>query len=1485
MHPSTPPLSTPTGDSALLQAIERLDIHQHLCLIYEAPQEQFAAVVPFMRIGIERGQQCVYIADENTIETVRQALEEGGIDTASAIHSGGLRLVTKRETYLKEGRFDPDKMIAFLDQCLQSAQTDGFSALRITGEMTWALGREPGNDRLIEYEAKLNQFFPSHDALAICQYNRQRFPAAIIRDVIRTHPMVIFGNTVCQNYYYVPPEEMLTPDSTDEEVDRLLHMIRQREVTEKKLTDQQARLTSLIDAITESAFLMDTQGTILSLNKTLAERLGSTIEEMLGRNIYDFLPPDIAQRRRGYVEQVITSGQSIRVEDEHLGRIIDHCIYPVTGNDGRVNALAVFGMDITDHKHAEEALCSAEEQYRAIANYTFDWENWIDPNGRLKWVSPSVACMTGYTVQECLSMPDYPMPLIHPEDREAVTQWMQQAADESMHNCEIRIVCKDGTVKWASVYSQPIYDDQGAQLGHRSSIRDITERKNAELALQKSEARYRALAQNFPHGALFLFDQDYCYLIADGESFKVAGLNPEEVVGRKIEEVFPELWETIKPHCDAALEGQRVHYEIEYKGRIYSNYTLPLESPSASGRQAIDVTLDITERKQMESHNRLLADIVKRSQDFIGVADMNQKAIYVNPAGQAMVGLDGDEAVRQTQISDYFFPEDLPFVEQHIIPALQNEGRWAGEFRFRNFKTGQPVYVLYDLFRTEDPETGQATQYTTITRDISDHKAAEEALKQSEKRLGEQFNLQKSLLDNIPDPAWLKDAQGRFLDVNEAWCRFVGKTREEAVGHTAAEFMPPNRAGIICEHDEAAIQSGQMIMVEEVLEDTEGQPHWFETIKSPIFDEQGTIIGTTGIAHDITERQQAEAASRQAAGQWQTTFDAVGDAIWLLDNDSRIIRCNRAAEELYDTNIEKIYGRPCWEIVHGTHTAPENCPHQRLPESQKREMTETAIGNCWYRVVVDPVFDEAGRLTGAVHIMSDITSRKMAEETLRRSEEKHRTILETAMDGFWLVDINGRLLEVNASYCKMSGYSEEELLSMTMADIEANESIEKIAERKERIKSVGEERFETRHRRKDGSIFDVEICVQYRPIEEGRFVAFLRDITERKQREQEKELLEAELRQSQKLEAVGQLAGGMAHDFNNLLTVIAGHAEMVKEEIQPDHLAQESLDMILDAAEQATGVTKSLLTFSRKVEGHVEQIVPRTVVHEVAHLLNRLLPRSIELTLEAPEEPRCYILADHVQLKQAILNLAINARDAMPNGGRLQIACRTETENVTKGQAGLINYVGIEVSDTGTGIAPQMMEKIFDPFFTTKSRGQGTGLGLSIVHGIVKNLGGRIEVQSDPGQGSSFKLLLPCILGEPESKAALTNEKTAKGKGETILLADDNDNIVTLLSRILSSHGYRVVTAQDGEAMLESWKQYQDKIGAIIADNDMPKRTGIDALVLIRQSGCRIPAILITGDVESSGHLESDPQTKILYKPFPVNDLAKHVRDLLDKQA
>ncbi len=415
-------------------------------------------------------------------------------------------------------------------------------------------------------------------------------------------------------------------------------------------------------------------------------------------------------------------------------------------------------------------------------------------------------------------------------------------------------------------------------------------------------------------------------------------------------------------------------------------------------------------------------------------------------------------------------------------------------------------------------------------------------------------------------------------------------------------------------------------------------------------------------------------------------------------------------------------------------------------------------------------------------IIQDITERKKAEIALRESGELHRAILQTAMSGFWLTDIQGRILEANERYCQMSGYSMEELLTMRISDFESIETARDVEACVKEIMLQGHRRFESRHRRKDGNVYDVEVSVQYRPNDNGIFVSFIQDITPRKQIEQERKELQAQLLHTQKMEAIGTLAGGIAHDFNNILGAVIGYAEMIQEDCPIGSTIRNDIAQVLKASHRAKELVRQILAFSRQAEATKIYVQTDVVIKETIDILRSTLPATIAILQEIDKD--CgYIHADPGQIHQILINLCINAFHAMEQaGGTLTISLKkvdltveelTGESNIHPGP-----FVRLSVEDTGTGIAPEIQKRIFDPYFTTKETGKGSGMGLSIIHGIVKSYQGLITCYSKLDEGTVFHVYLPAASDEILPK--ILSEEQVQPGNEHILFIDDEDMLAEM---------------------------------------------------------------------------------------------------------
>lgn len=587
---------------------------------------------------------------------------------------------------------------------------------------------------------------------------------------------------------------------------------------------------------------------------------------------------------------------------------------------------------------------------------------------------------------------------------------------------------------------------------------------------------------------------------------------------------------------------------------------------------------------------------------------------------------------------------------------------------------------------------------------------------------------------------------------------------------------------------------------------------------------------------------------------------------------------------------------PCAALPAGR-PAPRSCASVRLTPRANGRMLLTVGSDApelFTPAVLAMLSEMAADLEYGLDVITDRETRAATEAALRASEQalaaeaaRSHALLDISVDGIHILDSDGRLIDANDTFLRQRGYTREHLARLRITDWNAEADGDEL---RRRLAAIGPTpRFiETRHRRQDGSVFDVEIVTVALHLESRRVIcASARDITDRRTMEQQ-------LLRAQRLESIGLIASGIAHDLNNVLTPIllsTGLLE-IRYGAPEDHAL---LDAIESAARRGSSIVQQILTFARGAEGQRVAIEPPILLKELSHLIRETFPRNIVHRLDIAPDARP-ISGDPTQLHQVFLNLAVNARDAMPQGGTLTFA--VQNREVAANTVRAIppvrpgGYVCITVSDTGTGMTPEVLDHLFEPFFTTKPRGRGTGLGLSTVHGLVRSHGGFVEVASELGHGSAFRVFLPAATGTGAAVGpARSATPRALGCGRHVLVVDDEPAILAVADSVLRRHGFVPVTASDGHEALAAFESLGGRVVLVIADVMMPKFDGVRLAAEIRQRHRTLPIIAMSGliaptpDDDNRRQLHQLGVTTILDKPYGERELLRAVENALEATA
>ena len=880
--------------------------------------------------------------------------------------------------------------------------------------------------------------------------------------------------------------------------------------------------------------------------------------------------------------------------------------------------------------------------------------------------------------------------------------------------------------------------------------------------------------------------------------------------------------------------------------------------------------------RQSEARYRHL---IEHATDIIYTHTLDGRLITVNKVAESVLGYSTREFIGK-DIQELIAPEHRETSRRMIESKLQGGGPTTYTIDVLT-KEGQrvPLEVSTQIIYDE----GEPLAVQGIGRDVTERQRAAEALARSERYF-------RALIENAADAVTIVNADGSVRYSSPAIRQIIGFTPEERRGESVFAIVhPDDKADALALFKQVRDQPN--VPIHTVMRALHRDGGWRHVDISAINllgdpDVYGIVVNW----RDITSQVVAEQKLRDREHFYRSITERSTDILAIVDDKATITYISPSFEVVLGHKIADMIGTLGTQVIHPDDVQTAEAFLRRLVAAeQEQEIEELRVRDAagHYRIMdvrarnllSDPV------IHGIVIDARDVTDRREAEQALRTSEERFRKIVETAGEGIAMRDTEGRFTFVNQRLADMLGYTVDELREKTIFDITAPEYIAGMRESGERRRMTGKsETLDLQFLHRDGSRIDALLAASPLFDGQGRYTGALgmvTDMTERKR-------LEEQLRQSQKIEAVGRLAGGVAHDFNNLLTAIRGHVDLMLADAELQSTLREDIEEIRKAADRAAGLTQQLLAFSRRQLLQPVVLEFDSIVREMESLLRRLITEDIELITELDAD-HTRVRADRGQIEQVLMNLVVNARDAIAGSGELHIKteCCEVDEEFARNNAGSIpgSYAKLTVRDTGVGMDPGTLSHVFEPFFTTKEIGKGTGLGLATVYGIVKQSGGYIRVESEIGAGTTFEIYLPRVEDPlpPQREAAVPASQRARG--EVILVAEDEDAVRALASRILRKRGYHVLEARDGRHALDVVREFDGRIDILVTDVIMPHVGGRELSEKLAQLIPGVKVLYVSGYTDDAllqrGVLQSGI-INFLEKPFTPEGLANKVREVLE---
>ena len=1448
------------------------------------------------------------------------------------------------------------------------------------------------------YEAFLERIHPDDREYVDKTYTdsvKNRIPCDIVHRLLLEDGTIKHVNENCVTEYDEAGKPVLSIGTVQD--------ITERKRAEEALRESQGYVQNLVESSLDMIIAVDMRRRIKEFNRAAEETFGYQREEVLGKHVNLLY----ADPRKGLAahKKTVLNGQHVQ---EILNRRKNGETFPcllsasvLRDAEGEIVGVMGVSRDITERKRAEEALLESEERFRSIVENSHDGILIVDEAFHFVYTNDQLCQILGYSREEIIGS-DF-RKFLDEESKELVTDryLRRQRGEEVPARCELSVVRKDGEKRRAKISSTVIKNSDG-RVKTVAQVLDITESKRTE-----EELLYHAQLLENVTDSIISDDMDENIIYWNRAAEQQYGWLAEEVIGRHITEIVPVKVKNMTREdvrkialTDGKWSGEAIHYtrdgeELivdwvvsavrnkagELIGTLGNSHdithirraeealqeskkmlqlvldTIPvrvfwkdcesvylgcnrlfahgagLESPdeiigkndldlvwreqaelyraddrqviktgvpkidyeeSQSGLDGITLWLrtskvplvnldgsiigmlgtyeDITERKQAEGQLRTLSQTVEQSPISVMVADLEGNLEYANPKFEELTGYSVEEVLGEN-------PRFLqsgntpPEVYEELWNTITAGDTWHGQFHNKR-KNGE-LYLENATVGSIKNERGEIIQYLAVKADITEKVRTEEALQDSERRY-------RQLIEEASDTVFGVDPKGYCIYANAPASVLTGYSNEELTGILFTELIRPDwqervQSFYLQQRNEAIPES----TLEFPIVTKTGAEKWVEQ-KTTILSEGATVTGLQGIVREITERKKAEEALKESKERYRSVIDSAPGFIFLLDSAGKVLDLDLSKDDYFHPELlvtSQIFDYVLEEDRDLFESEIKTC----LTNLENRSFTvRTQDRSTIYRVLLAPVYKADGIAETLVCNFYDITSQKLNE----RKIEEQAALLDITQDAIGVVDMDGNIIYWNKSAERVYGWSQDEILKTGyrgLLDTSGPEAAEKGELPVSDVLESGEWIGDLRHVTKDGRSIIVESRVSLVRGENDKPSAFLfsnTDITKRRE-------MEAQVLRAQRMESIGLLAGGIAHDLNNVLGPILMSAQILKKKVS-DEKGIHILDILANNARRGAEIVKQVLTFARGSEEEHTVLQPKYLLKEIINITQETFPKSITIESNIPKD-LWPIKGDPTQLHQVLLNLAVNARDAMPSSGNMTIQAKNHVIKDEEARfTGVLEpgaYVCIEIADTGSGMSKKIVEHIFDPFFTTKAKGQGTGLGLVTVDSIVRTHQGFIDVTSTPGEGSTFKVYLPSSVGAEIAEEEPLVEELPLGHGEMILLIDDEASIREITKEALESSGYEVMTAVDGSEGIAVYAHERDRIDLVLIDMMMPIMDGPATIRTLKKINPDLKIIAASGAASHQEELEAMElgAMDFLRKPFTADTLLVSLDKILHK--